>query len=53
MEGLKHCDGFIKKNLRERFKLRAMPSLRFIHDIAIGQGIKINEILENLKNKTD
>ena len=53
MEGLKHCDGFIKKNLKERFRLRAMPKIRFIHDIAIGQGIKINEILENLKNKTD
>jgi ribosome-binding factor A len=53
MEGLKHCDGFIKKNLKERFRLRAMPDIRFIHDIAISHGIKINEILENLKNKTD
>jgi ribosome-binding factor A len=52
MEGLKHCDGFIKKNLKERFRLRAMPDIRFIHDIAISHGIKINEILENLKNKT-
>jgi ribosome-binding factor A len=53
MEGLKHCDGFIKKNLKERFRLRAMPDLRFIHDVAISHGIKINEILESLKNKTD
>ena len=53
MEGLKHCDGFIKKNLKERFRLRAMPDIRFIHDKAISHGIKINEILENLKNKTN
>ena len=52
MQGLKHCDGFIKKNLKDRFRLRAMPDIRFIHDIAISHGIKINEILENLKNKT-
>ncbi len=46
---LKKCDGFIKKNLKERFKLRNMPELRFIYDQSIDKGLKVSTLLENLK----
>ena len=49
---LKKCDGFIKKNLKERLKLRTMPAIKFIYDKSIDQGMKISEILEDL-NITD
>jgi ribosome-binding factor A len=49
MEGLNQCEGFIKKNLKKRFKLRTIPDIKFIYDKSIAQGLKITEILENLK----
>lgn len=51
MEGLKSCRGFIKKNLKERFRLRSMPDLKFKYDNSIYTGMKIFEILERLKRK--
>lgn len=51
MSGLKHCSGFIKRNLKERFKLRVMPDLKFIYDTSINKGIKVSELLEGLKKK--
>jgi ribosome-binding factor A len=52
LAALKKCDGFIKKNLKERLKLRTMPAIKFIYDKSIDQGMKISEILEDL-NITD
>lgn len=49
MEGLNQCEGFIKKNLKERFKLRIIPEIKFIYDKSIEHGLKITSILENLK----
>lgn len=49
---LKKSDGFIKNNLKERVRLRTMPDIKFIYDKSIDQGMKISEILEDLK-KTD
>jgi ribosome-binding factor A len=51
MEGLNQCEGFIKKNLKKRFKLRTIPDIKFIYDKSIAQGLKITEILENLKKE--
>ncbi len=53
LEGLRHCDGFIKKNLKERFRLKAMPQLKFILDKSIDHGIKVSELLENLRKKEE
>ena len=53
LEGLRHCDGFIKKNLKERFRLKAMPQLKFIFDKSIDHGIKVTELLENLRKKEE
>jgi ribosome-binding factor A len=49
MKGLNQCEGFIKKNLRERFRLRTIPDIKFIYDKSIDHGLKITSILENLK----
>ena len=49
MKGLNQCEGFIKKNLKERFRLRTIPDIKFIHDKSIEHGLKITSILENLK----
>lgn len=49
MKGLSQCEGFIKKNLKERFRLRTIPDIKFIHDKSIEYGLKITSILENLK----
>jgi len=49
MEGLNQCEGFIKKNLKERFRLRTIPDIKFIYDKSIEHGLKITSILENLK----
>ncbi|MCL5072809.1 MAG: 30S ribosome-binding factor RbfA [Actinobacteria bacterium] len=49
MMGLNRCKGFIKKNLKERFRLRTIPDIKFIYDKSIEHGFKITSILENLK----
>jgi ribosome-binding factor A len=49
MKGLNQCEGFIKKNLKERFRLRTIPDIKFIYDTSIEQGMKITTILENIK----
>ena len=49
MKGLNQCEGFIKKNLKERFRLRTIPDIKFIYDKSIEQGMKITSILENIK----
>jgi len=49
MKGLNQCEGFIKKNLKERFRLRTIPDIKFIYDKSIDHGLKITSILENLK----
>ena len=49
LKGLNQCEGFIKKNLKERFRLRTIPDIKFIYDKSIEHGLKITSILENLK----
>ncbi len=49
IEGLNCCEGFIKKNLKDRFRLRIIPEIRFIYDKSINTGMRITEILDSLK----
>ncbi len=49
LAGLKNCDGFIKKNLKQRFRLRYIPDLRFIYDSSVRTGIRVSELLDDLK----
>lgn len=51
MTGLKECVGFIKKNLRQRIKLRNIPKINFLYDTSINKGIRVTQILEDLDRK--
>ena len=49
LDALKKCSGFIKKNLTRRMRLRSVPELKFIYDGSIDRGLKISEILKEIK----
>ncbi|MBN1298980.1 MAG: 30S ribosome-binding factor RbfA [Actinobacteria bacterium] len=49
LDVLKKCEGFIKNNIKNRIKLRTMPDFKFIYDNSINKGMKISEIIEDLK----
>lgn len=49
LKALERCSGFIKRNLSNRMRLRNIPELKFIYDDSIDRGMKITEILENIK----
>ncbi len=51
LAGLKNCRGFIKKNLQEKFKLKSIPDIKFVHDQSIDYGLKIAKILDNLNKE--
>jgi len=53
MEGLKKSSGFIKRKLNDRVELRNVPVLRFKYDESIDKGMRISEILDNLKQNKD
>jgi len=48
IQGLNQCKGFIKRNLKERIKLRSMPKINFVYDNSVDKGIRITKILEKL-----
>lgn len=45
------CKGFIKKHLKERLRLRTLPQIRFIEDVSIDKGMRVQELLESLKEQ--
>ncbi|MCG9478833.1 MAG: 30S ribosome-binding factor RbfA [Actinomycetia bacterium] len=53
MKALDRSKGFIKKKLNERIKLRAVPVLRFQYDESIDKGMRITEILDELKKNNE
>lgn len=53
IKGLKSAEGFIKKELAAKIRLRAMPQLTFVADHSISTGNKISKILKDLDIKED
>lgn len=53
MVGLSHSSGFIKKKIKERFRLRKIPDIDFIYDKSIDKGLRISKILDNLNKKKE
>ncbi len=51
LKGLNTCKGFIKKNIQSRIRIKNMPEIKFIYDKSIENGMRINQIIEDLKNK--
>lgn len=48
VDAINNAQGFIKKILKKRVILRAMPELRFYLDDSISYGIKISKILNDI-----
>ena len=48
ISALKGAQGFIRKEIAHRVKLRAVPEFSFVADNSIAYGSHINEILKNL-----
>jgi ribosome-binding factor A len=47
-EGLKSAEGFIRKELGNRIRLRYIPEICFKYDDSIEYGIHINKLLEEV-----
>jgi ribosome-binding factor A len=48
LKALDRCRGFIKRNLPKKLRLKSMPSIRFLYDKSIDEGMKISNILNGL-----
>jgi ribosome-binding factor A len=42
---LNHAAGFLRTQLGRRIRLRAVPSLRFVHDISVERGLRLNQLI--------
>ena len=47
--GLKSAQGFIRKMLGERLRLRVTPEIIFRHDPSVAETIRISKLLSSLK----
>ena len=52
-KALKSAAGFIRHELRDRVDIRQIPELHFIYDESIEYGERIENILEDIKEKAD
>ncbi len=48
IKGLNSSSGFIRHELGERLKLRALPEITFVHDTSIEYGAHINKVINDL-----
>ena len=53
VEGLNSAKGFIKKELANRVKLRAMPELIFIKDDSIERAMELDKLIDEVNHKND
>jgi ribosome-binding factor A len=49
MAGLEAATGFIRKHIGSRVRLRFTPEIRFYLDKSLDRAMRINELLENIK----
>lgn len=49
VKAINNAEGFIKSVLKHKVQLRALPKLKFILDDSISYGIKISQILSDIK----
>ncbi len=53
VEAINKAEGYIKNILKKKIQLRALPQLRFILDGSISYGIKISQILSDIKKSEE
>ena len=51
MNALKEASGFIRSKLFDRVDMRNVPELTFVYDESIAYGKKIENLIEEIKNK--
>jgi len=51
-EGFESAKGFIRKEIGERLHLRYVPAIRFIYDVSLEYGEKIDNLLEKTRENT-
>ncbi len=51
MAALKDASGFIRSQLFDRVDMRNVPELTFVYDESIAYGKKIENLIEEIKNK--
>ncbi|MDR2091310.1 MAG: 30S ribosome-binding factor RbfA [Clostridiales bacterium] len=51
LAALKNAAGYIRKLLKNRIKVRALPELRFAADNSIEYGMKMDKIIDEVMNK--
>ena len=51
MNALKEASGFIRSKLFDRVDMRNVPELTFVYDESIEYGKKIENLIEEIKNK--
>lgn len=49
VKGLKSAEGYIKREVFHRIKMRKVPALHFISDDSIAHSAKINEMLHHVQ----
>ena len=49
MEGLEACQGFVRRELGQRIRLRHTPEVRFIHDSSLEQGDRLIDLINNIQ----
>jgi ribosome-binding factor A len=48
MSGLKHANGFLRRELAQRIRMRNTPELRFIWDEALERADRVERLLDSL-----
>lgn len=53
INGLKHAEGFIKKELSKALTIKRMPQLKFVSDDSLEKGAEVIDKLRKLENEED
>jgi ribosome-binding factor A len=45
-EALRHASGFLRRELSQRMRLRAIPELRFDYDASVERGMRLSQLID-------
>ncbi len=46
LAGLRHASGFLRSQLGRRVRIHTTPELRFVHDVSIGRGMAMSQLID-------
>ena len=44
--GLQHAAGFLRSQLAQRFEMRSVPQLMFVHDASVERGARLSSLID-------